>query len=154
MAALPKALKSRKSVFGDLRKVFSGEKEADVPTMPSTKPVQKPVESPIIALRIRHYGITQTQELTFYSKTDTTFFMGNNFYYIPRCMQASNQPDLDPSIRRRTWIFKEEFASKSMTAAKLASLKGAYSIWYKDEPVSQRVDADRGRFLGAEASAG
>ena len=136
MAAPPKALKRRKSVFGDLRKMFSGEKEPDAPAMPS----QKSVEIPVTALHIRHYGITQDQQLTFYSKFDTTFFMGNNFYYVPRCMQAAGQPDLDPSIRRITWIFKEEFASKSTTAAKLKSFKGTYSIWYKD-PASPTLGA-------------
>ena len=128
MAAPPKALKRRKSVFGDLRKRFSGEKEPDVPEMPS----QKPVEIPVTALHIRHYGITQEQQLTFYSKFDTTFFMGNNFYYVPHCMQSGDKSDIDPSIRRFTWTFKDEFASKSTTAAKLKSLRGAYSIWYKD----------------------
>ena len=129
MAAPPKALKSRKSVLGDLRKMFRGEKEPDAPAMPSPKPV----ETPVTALHIRRYGITQDQQLTFYSKSDLPCFLGSNRYYVPRCMQAANQSDLDPSIRRFTWIFKDEFASKSSaTAAKLESFRGAYSIWYKD----------------------
>ena len=66
--------------------------------------------------------------------------MGNNHYYVPRCMQAASRPDLDPSIRRFTWTFKEELASKSTTTAKLNSYKGAYSIWYKD-PASPALGA-------------
>ena len=116
--------------------MFNGEKEPDAPVMPS----QKPVEIPVTALHIRHYGITQDVQLTFYSKSDTKFFIDNNYYYVPRCMQAADKPDLDPSIRRFTWTFKEEFASKSTTAAKLESFRGAYSIWYKD-PASQALGA-------------
>lgn len=129
MAAPPMALKRRKSVFGDLRKMLNrGEEEPDVPAMPS----QKPVETPVAALHIRHYGMTQDQQFTFYSKSDVPFLMGNNYYYVPRCMQAASQPDLDPSIHRFTWMFKEEYALKSTTSAKLNSFRGAYSIWYKE----------------------
>ena len=46
-------------------------------------------------------------------------------------MQAAGKTDLNPYIRRITWVFKNEFASKS-TPAKLESFKGAYSIWYMD----------------------
>ena len=130
MAAPPKTLKTRKSIFDDLRKKFTAEKAPDLPP----KPRPKHVETPVTALRIRHYGITQDQQLTFYAKTAPTFLIGDNHYYIPRCMQASDRPDLDPSIRRLTWTFRQEFASTSTstTAAKLDSLRGAYSIWYKD----------------------
>lgn len=46
-------------------------------------------------------------------------------------MQAPGSTDLDPAIRRFTWVFKLAFASKS-TAAKQESFMGAYSIWYND----------------------
>ena len=135
MAARPKTLKSRKSVFGDLRKTFSGEKQFDASAMAA----QKPVEIPVTALHIRHDGITQDQQLTFYSKSDVKFLIGNNYYHVPRCMQPADQLDLDPSIRRFTWTFKEELASKSTTPAKLESFKGAYSIWYRD-PAYLKLD--------------
>ena len=75
--------------------------------------------------------LVQDLQLTFYKKSDKKFLIDNNHYYVPRCMQAPGSTDLDPAIRRFTWVFKEEFASKS-TAAKQECFMGAYSIWYKD----------------------
>ena len=91
-----------------------------------------PVQTPVTTLHIRHYGITQDQQLTFYDKSGVKFFIDINYYYVPRCVQAWDKTDLDRSIRRFTWIFKDEFASKSTSAARLESFRGAYSIWYKD----------------------
>ena len=121
------ALRTRKSMLGDLRKIFNNEKEPDVPAMPH----QDPVDVPIIVLRISRYGLVQDQQLTFYRRGDKKFLIDDIYYYVPRCMQPPGTIDLDPAIRRFTWVFKKEFASKS-TAAKQESFMGAYSIWYKD----------------------
>ena len=125
------ALKRRKSVLGDLRKLFSNEKEADGPAIPPKNPVDVPVN----ALRISRFGLVQNVQLTFYRPTDRKFLIDDIYYYVPRCMQAHGTTDLDPSIRRFTWVFKKEYASKS-TAAKQESLMGAYSVWYKDSRTS------------------
>ena len=123
------ALKSRKSILGDLRKLFSNEKEPDVPPLPRNPSIDIPVN----ALRISRYGAAQNLQITFYRKSDKKFFIGDNHYYVPRCMQPPGTTDLDPAIRRFTWVFKREFAPKS-TPAKLHSFMGSYSIWYKDDP--------------------
>ena len=121
------ALKSSKSMLEDLRKRFNNNSEPDLPAMSP----KGPVDIPVRALRISSYGLVQKQQLTFFRKSDKQFFICNNHYYVPRCMQAPGTTQLDPTIRRFTWVFKKEFASNS-TAAKQESLKGAYSIWYKD----------------------
>ena len=126
------ALKRRKSILEDLRKIFNNEKEPDVPPMPPM-PSDHLVDIPVNALCISRYGAAQNLQLTFYRKTDKKFFIDDNHYYIPRCMQPSGTTDLDPAIRRSTWVFKPEFAPKS-TAAQLNSFAGSYSIWYKDDP--------------------
>ena len=131
-------LKTRKSMLGDLRKIFSNGKEPEVPAMPRNHPVGVPAvprkeqsDIPVNALCISRFGLVQDLQLTFYRKSDKKFLIDNNHYYVPRCMQAPGSTDLDPAIRRFTWVFKKEFASKS-TAAKQESFMGAYSIWYKD----------------------
>lgn len=130
------ALKHRKSRLGDLWKLFNKEKEPDIPAVPT----EKPVDIPINALRISHYGVVQQQQLTFFNRTDKTFLIGNHYYYVPLCMQAPGKTELDPAIRRFTWVFKKEFASKS-TAAKQKTFTGAYSVWYKDMGTSARPKA-------------
>ena len=126
LAASIMAMRSRKSILG-LRKLFSNGKEPDV----SPVPVKDPVDIPISALRISRFGIVQEMQLTFYRRTDKKFFIGDNWYYVPRCMHSPGSAELDPAIRRFTWVFQKEFASKS-TAEKQESFMGAYSIWYKD----------------------
>ena len=121
------ALKTRKSMAEELRKLFSNEKPADAPTVPQ----QGPVDVPIQALRISRYGLVQELQLTFYRKSDQKFRVGENYYNVPRCMQAPGATDLDPAIRRFTWVFKKEFATNA-TAAKQEAFMGAYSVWYKD----------------------
>lgn len=124
-------LSRRKSMLEDLRKAFSSGKEPDVPPMPPLPPKDDPVDVPVSALRISRYGLVQDVQLTFYKTTDKKFIIGDHYYYVPRCMQASGATDLDPAIRRLKWVFKKEFASNS-TAAKQDSFMGVYSIWYKD----------------------
>lgn len=120
------ALKHRKSKL-DVRKLFNKEIEPDIPAVPTTEPV----DIPISALRISRYGLVQHEQLTFFNRGEGTFFLGNNAYYVPLCMQARGKIVLDPAIHRFTWMFEKEYASKS-TAAKQKSFMGAYSIWYKD----------------------
>ena len=122
------ALKPKKSLLGELRKLFSNEKG---PTTPAVPPKDQ-VNIPIHALCVRHYGVVQDRQLTFYSKTDKTFLVGDNHYHIPLCLQPPGSTELDPSIRRFTWTFKEELASESTPEATLESLRGAYSVFYKD----------------------
>lgn len=129
------ALKKRKSMLDDLRKLFGNEKEASVPSMPP----QNPIDVPVNALCISRFGLVQNQQLTFYRRTDKKFIIDDNYYYVPRCMQAPGTSDLDPTIRRFTWVFKKEYASKS-TSAKQDSFTGAYSIWYKDVETSSDPD--------------
>lgn len=107
--------------------MFNKEKESDIPAVPN----KEPVDIPISALRISHYGIVQQEQLTFFNSADKTFLIGNNYYYIPLCMQGHWETELDPAIRRFTWVFKKEFASKS-SAAKQKTFAGAYSVWYKE----------------------
>ena len=121
------ALRPRKSVIGDLRRVFSNEKKPDVPAVPQ----MEHVDIPVSALRISRYGLVQEVQTTWYRATDTKFIIGNNYYNVPRCMQPSGTKELDPVIRRIRWEFKKEFASKS-TPSKLESFMGTYSIWFKD----------------------
>ena len=121
-------LKSRKSILEDIRKLSANEKEPDVPPMPR----KHPIDVPIKALCISRYGAAQNLKITFYRKTDKKFLIGDNDYYVPRCMQPPGMTDLDPAIRRFTWVFKPEFAPKS-AAAKLDSFRGSYSIWYRDD---------------------
>ena len=107
--------------------MFNNEKESEIPAVPT----KEPVDIPISALRISHYGIVQQEQLTFFNRAEKKFLIGNHYYYVPLCMQAHGKPELDPAIRRFTWVFKKEFALKS-TAAKQKSFTGAYSVWYKD----------------------
>ena len=135
------AVKSRKSMLGDLRKMFRNEREPDVPAVPAmprkvpvgvaAMPRKEQIDIPVKALRISRHGLVQNLELTFYRKSDKRFLIDNNHYYVPRCMQAPGTTNLDPVIRRFTWVFKKAFASES-TAAKQESFIGAYSVWYKD----------------------
>lgn len=118
-------------MLGDLKMLSSNEKEAEVPALPHKDPVDVPVR----ALRISSTGLAQDLQLTWYRKTDEKFLIGDNYYYVPRCMQASGTTNLDPAIRRFTWEFKKEYALES-TAAKQESFMGTYSIWYKDTRTS------------------
>lgn len=114
-------------MLGDLRRVLSNEKKPEVPAMPN----KDPVDVPVSALRISRYGLVQDLQLTSYRKNDAKFMIGDNYYYVPSCMQAPGTTDLDPAIRRLKWVFEKGYASKS-TAAKQESFMGVYSIWYKD----------------------
>ena len=121
------ALRTRKSVIGDLRRVFSNEKKTDVPAVPQLEHVDIPVS----ALRISRYGLVQELQTTWYRATDKKFIIGKNYYNAPRCMQPSGVSSLDPAVRRVRWEFKKEYASNS-TPSKLESFMGTYSIWFKD----------------------
>ena len=121
------ALRTRKSVIGDLRRAFSNEKKPDVPAVRQ----REHVDIPISALRISRYGLVQELQTTWYRATDKKFIIGNNYYNVPQCMQPSGTNDLDPAVRRLRWEFKKEYASNS-TPSKLQSFMGTYSIWFKD----------------------
>lgn len=118
------ALRTRKSVIGDLRRAFSNEKKPDVPQ-------RENVDIPVGALRISRFGLVQELQTTWYRATDKKFIIGGNYYHIPQCMQPSGTKNLDPAIRRLPWEFKKEYASNS-TRSKLESFTGLYSIWFKD----------------------
>ncbi|KAM0806237.1 hypothetical protein BDR22DRAFT_816449 [Usnea florida] len=121
------ALRTRKSVIGDLRRVFSNDKKPDVPALPQ----REDVDIPVSALRVSRYGLVQELQTTYYRATDKKFIIGKNYYNIPRCMQPSGTNDLDPAICRVRWEFKKEYAINS-TPSKLESFMGTYSIWFKD----------------------
>ena len=160
------ALRGRsRSVLG-LRRMFSNEKEPDVPPVLSSEsvnipplpsndsanippmPPKDPVDIPVAAICITRHGLVINQQLTFYRKTDQKFLIDDKDYFVPRCMQPPGTTGLDPTNRRFTWISKKEFASNS-TAAKQKSFEGAYSVWYKDpgtSPIPRTVAQIKGEF--------
>ena len=133
-------LKHRKPALGVLRQTFKNEKELDIPH-------NDPVDVPISVLRTSRFGTLQVLLHTSYRRTDTRLLIGDNHYYVPRCMQEPGTTDLDPSIRKYTCVFKKEYAPES-TAEKQEPLMGIYSIWFKgsgtipDLTAMSQIDGD------------